>query len=310
MFFSLVYTCSMRIQKQSQKYILKDRKAYFITYEDGYQGYRFISETVIRDADIDTFKIIDEKKLAVDKNNIYILGKTKEQNKRKYDIYNADLNTFKELSYGYYKDKNYVYYNYMIIPGADPASFAPLENEYFMDKKYIYYEGKKLKNSDSRKSFESIYIQTSYDSACRDTYELYAENNGKRYHFGEVYNGKEYDVKTFISYDYHYSKDKNYVYYYGKKLDNVDSKSFILYDSDYFADKYRVYNNRQVIKGSDVDTFVIIDSYYSKDKNHVYYENKIVPEADPETFGKIEKYGYYADKNYIYTKDGTIENYK
>ena len=123
---------------------------------------------------------------------------------------------------------------------------------------------------------------------------------------------EEADSETFQTLDFFssYAKDKNYVYYYGKKLENVDSKSFILYDSDYFADKYRVYNNRQVIKGSDVDTFVIIDSYYSKDKNHVYYENKIVPEADPETFGKIEKYGYYADKNYIYTKDGTIENYK
>ena len=316
-FFLVSYTC--RLTLITQKYVLENGKVYFNTYMENSTKW-MAEENILEDVDIDSFKILDSNEVAFDKDNIYVLGKTKKQSKKKYDIYNGDKNSLEKVwsnrKQTYYKDKNYVYYNYMIVPGADPWGFRLLENDYLADKRYVYYKGERLKNSDSKKTFESL-DRVVINESCVYKYELYAENNGNKYYFDKIYKGNEYDVKTFIYLDEDYSKDKNYVYYRGKKLDKIDSKTFELYDSEYFADKNGVYYMKQKIPDSDINTFIILDDGYSKDKKHVYYENKIIPGADSETFRKAEKQGYYIDNNNnVYTKEGilvknsNIEDYK
>ncbi len=352
--FSMVFivsnACKMIVREH--KYFLKGNKVYFSIYETDTGEEQIFSGTELRDADVASFRILDYKDVAYDKNNIYVFGMTKVESGQKYDIYNADRSTLVlidnyssyngKMTSSYYKDKNAVYYNYMKIIGADPASFTSLENSYYKDRNYIYYMGKKLVNSDSTKDFRSIHIEKIHDT-CNYEYDLYAENNGNIYYFGEIHKGGvRYDIQTYTVYEYGYSRDKNHVYYYGDIVENIDSETFKLFGYAYFGDKNGVYYQKNLIpdsdsgtfrlleydgivngsygkdknsvylygvlvKGSDSGTFELIDHYYSKDKNYVYYSGNIVEKADPATFRKAWKHdGSYTD--YYIDKNHVYKN--
>lgn len=138
----------------------------------------FCGESWLKDAEVETFKTLNFT-YAIDKNNFYtITGK----------VNNADIETFKVLDDGkgllgynkigipeytfnsYAKDKNNVYYhNYdgkpKIIKNADVNTFISLYDGYFAkDKNHIYGNGKIIKNADV-KSWDSISkISNSYYS--------------------------------------------------------------------------------------------------------------------------------------------------
>ena len=319
LFFTVSYTCKMIVKEQ--KYTLKDGKVYFNTYRSDIGEEQEISGILLKDADVNSFKILSYEDVAYDNSNIYVFGMTKAQNEKKYDIYNADKSTLvlinnyiilkAGISSSYYKDKNAVYYNYMKIKEADSESFTALENGYYKDRKYIYYQGKKLVNSDTTKDFRSIHIEKIH-STCDYEYDLYAENNGNEYYFGEIYKGEsKYDIGTYIVLEYGYSKDKNHVYYFGDITENIDSETFKLFKYAYFTDKNGVYYMKNLISGSDPETFSlleyegIISGNYGKDKNSVYFNGKRVEGADAGTFKLIDYY-YSKDKNHVYYYTGNI----
>ena len=138
-------------------------------------------------------------------------------------------------------------------------------------------------------------------------------------------NGKEISLNNIpfnnkIVYDF--IKDKNNVYYQGKKINGADSKTFKALRNNYFKDKNNIYevisytktisgssqettsNSREnepvipvpgacvlqvisfikKINGADPNTFEILNNGYSKDKNNVYHKGEKINGANPKTF--------------------------
>ena len=122
----------------------------------------FYVELWLRDADAETFKVLNYT-YAIDKNSVYtIMGKVK----------GADIETFEVLDdgkyllwydrfdtpeytfYGYAKDKNNVFYHDYdgaprIIKNADLRTFKSLNDGYYAkDKNHVYGNGKVIKKAD------------------------------------------------------------------------------------------------------------------------------------------------------------------
>ena len=112
-------------------------------------------------------------------------------------------------------------------------------------------------------------------------------------------------------------KDKNNVYYQGRKFEGADPKTFKALGDNLFKDKNNVYSDTKKIKGVDVKTFKVLGNYYFKDKNNVYYyhyyyddddvSNYIIKGSDPNTFKILEINDYSKDKSNVYYKGEKIE---
>lgn len=79
--------------------------------------------------DNETFVILENEIYAKDKDYIYLKGR---------QIKDADSETFKIIDQEYSKDKNYVYIDYYKIFKADPETFELIKLPYSKDKNTIY----------------------------------------------------------------------------------------------------------------------------------------------------------------------------
>lgn len=117
-----------------------------------------------------------------------------------------------------------------------------------------------------------------------------------------------------------YAKDKNFLYFNGKKIANSDPNSFKLLNKNLAKDNHTVYyiyaNTLQKLTYVHSESFELIDDYYAKDKNGVYLlidhgrqlENiKKITDANPKTF-KIFGYQYATDNKHVYYKDQKLED--
>jgi hypothetical protein len=86
-----------------------------------------------------TFKILENKDYAKDKNHVYLNGE---------QIRNADPKTFHYLSEDYSADKNNVFLDLETIINADPKTFKILDFPYSKDSKKIYCGTLPLMTSD------------------------------------------------------------------------------------------------------------------------------------------------------------------
>ena len=148
-----------------------------------------------------------------------------------------DKGSFQKISRNYYKDKNHVYYNYIVdvgsahssiietfhlIEDADPQTFKVLEKiliygefevyPFACDKSRVYYEGFPIENANP-KTFRSL----------NDTYST----DGKRIFFKncEIENA---DLQTFkVSGDgyYAFAYDKHFLYFHYQK-EKIDIETF------------------------------------------------------------------------------------
>ncbi len=101
------------------------------------------------------------------------------------------------------------------------------------------------------------------------------------------------DLQTFeILANEDYAKDKNNVYFYGRKLEGADSESFTIINFKLYFVDLKAYVEA-------------MDSPYSKDKNNVYYKGNNVKEADTKSFTVID-FNFSKDKNNIYSYDKKI----
>jgi sulfur relay (sulfurtransferase) DsrC/TusE family protein len=104
------------------------------------------------------------------------------------------------------------------------------------------------------------YVQGSND---------YKVINNKVYHRDTLIVGA--DAKTFEIVSWNWQRDKNYYYFFGKKIQYIDRKSFKDLNYHYGKDKFNVYYDEKIIKGADAKTFTHIDGTQDgKDTNSCY----------------------------------------
>ena len=291
-----------------------------------------------------------------DDKNVYVMTPYKEAGYLKI-IKNADKDTFEVMENSdYSKDRNNVYYagyNVVQLQDVDKNSFAiGEENGFSYDKKNVYYAGRKL-NDISSAGFKVTRLvnrpnlPVNFLNDNKNIYKLIAVFDEKT---GELKSVKtavvknpKVDSKTFEVFDYweNYFRDKNNVYYENelykmglKKIEGADRNSFEILNSEFSKDKNNVYYYGNKMKGISPDGFEFVGNEFIfenredfisflKDKNNVYYlkgkigkeKYEIIPlNFDSKTF-KYSNNGFYElinsnytsyfqDKNGVYYFDG------
>ena len=235
-----------------------------------------------------TFEIIDDY-FARDDKNVYFFNKK---------VIGVDAKTFEEIGYDIVKDKNGLHIlidsneteikiKNLKADGIDLKTLKKLDNSYFKDKNNIYYglSGNfyKIKNADLQ-TFE--VLNSPYSSS--------------------VY----------------FAKDKNNVYYNGKKLDGIVPNDFEQIQSYFIKDKNGIYKfeegeNEQDLKITPINAkidfrnFKELDwKYFGDDKNIYYFDEesfKKVDKADINSFERIDFTAFFKDKNNVYYEGEKID---
>ncbi|MEO8235496.1 MAG: DKNYY domain-containing protein [Flavobacterium sp.] len=79
------------------------------------------------------------------------------------------------------------------------------------------------------------------------------------------------DAKTFEIISWNWERDKNYYYYFGKKVEKIDRNTFQDLDYHYGKDKFNVYYDDKIIEGADTKTFKHIEGTQDgKDAKNCY----------------------------------------
>ena len=235
-----------------------------------------------------TFEIIDNY-FARDDKNVYFFNKK---------VIGVDAKTFEEVGYDIIKDKNGLHIlidsneteikvKSLKADGIDLKTLKKLDNGYFKDKNNIYYglSGNlyKIKNADLQ-TFE--VLNSPYSSS--------------------VY----------------FAKDKNNVYYNGKKLDGIVPNDFEQIQSYFIKDKNGIYKfeegeNEQDLKITPINAKIDFKNlkeldwkYFGDDKNIYYFDEdsfKKVDKADINSFERIDFTAFFKDKNNVYYDGEKIE---
>ena len=288
-----------------------------------------------------------------DDKHVYVMTPYKEAVYLKI-IKNADKDTFEVMeNSNYSKDKNNIYYagyNVVQLQDVDKNSFTIVEDENFSyDKNNVYYAGRKL-NDISPNGFKVTRlvnrrnIPINFLNDNKNIYkfiEEYDEETGELKSVKTVVvKNPKVDSKTFEVFDYweNYFRDKNNVYYENelykmglKKIEGADRNSFEILNSEFSKDKNNVYYYGNKMKGISPDGFEIIGNEFVfknhedlvsiiKDKNNVYYlKGKVGSEKyeiislnfDGTSFKysnadysyKSKSEGYFQDENGVYYFD-------
>ena len=273
-----------------------------------------------------------------DDKNVYAISKFDKTYSSKV-IKNADVNSFEVMENSMYtKDKNNIYFtrdNTIKLEGADKGSFVIQENDndFSYDKNNVYFMGKKI-NGINSDEFRIINLNNKNESFYflidnKNLYKLiniFDEDSGKivKTKLVTIENPKV-DTKSFEvinkNFDTYY-RDKNTVYYYDadfgkelKKLEAADSNSFVSLEADFGKDNRNIYYNGNKLEGVNSDGFQILDenAIIFKNKNNVYFlkaENEekkyqlISLNFDSSSFKSVHKRSeYFKDKNGIYYFD-------
>nr|WP_314080501.1 DKNYY domain-containing protein [uncultured Leptotrichia sp.] len=235
-----------------------------------------------------TFEIIDDY-FARDDKNVYFFNKK---------VIGVDAKTFEEVGYDIVKDKNGLHIlidsneteiktKNLKADEIDLKTLKKLDNGYFKDKNNIYYglSGNlyKIKNADLQ-TFE--VLNSPYSSS--------------------VY----------------FAKDKNNVYYNGKKLDGIVPNDFEQIQSYFIKDKNGIYKfeegeNEQDLKITPINAKIDFKNlkeldwkYFGDDKNIYYFDEdsfKKVDKADINSFERIDFTAFFKDKNNVYYEGEKIE---
>lgn len=310
----------------------------------------------LKDADLNSFCIIDDI-IAYDSEGLFISGKREKETEKPYDIFKADKRTLQSLGgrtllYGpdpvnnerYYKDKNNVYYDFMIMDNVDIETFNMQNNTFWSDKNHVYAKGKPLKNSDGSKPCRRLTTegQEFVYPGNKHPYYHYIENNNNIYIHSQHLDTKQIekaDPETFVVLGHGYSaysKDKNNVYFTDRIIKKADPQTFEIIQvgyKEYAKDKKHIYYQGEVLEGfsqisgskyitdgkniyllpyrtkvlnADVASFEPVDDVYAKDRNNLYYNAYPVKGFDTSTFIYLYP-GIVADKNNVY-KSGNIDS--
>ena len=324
-FKKLSYVNPKTFEMVDNTFARDDKNLYLFEYKlDGIDAKTFekISSNIVKDKN--GLYFLED----IEKENENIEIKT-----RKINIKGLDLKTFEHIDDYYYKDKNNVYYesynNLYKIENADLKTFEILDSSYTgygnfsKDKDYIYLNNKKLEEIDA-KTFEKMWA-----NLIRDKNGIYkVEKDEEKNEFKIVPINAKINFKNLKSLDSGYFKDDKNIYYFDEdkfeKIEGADASSFekVKY-SDFYKDKNYVYYNGKKIVGMDFKDIENIDEEWSiaeldgtwiQYKDNVYYKGKKLKGISSDNFsyfdGGLSYDKILVDKNGIYKFIETEDNKK
>ena len=258
-----------------------------------------IRSKVIKDADIDSFEIMEIGAYSRDKNNIYFTYSDVVK------IKDVDKGSFTIGEHGFSHDKNSVYFYGKKIDGISPKGFKivdltvnsgePVTFALLTDSKNLYKfiyefdpETYKLKNTKLITVTNVKVDAPSFEIVKEDTGSYYRDNNSV-YYYSNMYDKKELvkvegaDRNSFAEMDNYFAKDNKNLYYLGKQIRNISSEGFKFVGPDIAKNKNGVYFLKDKTGEGDYEivplnfdsaSFDIANkdtSNYFKDKNGIYY---------------------------------------
>ncbi len=203
---------------------------------------------------------------------------------------NVDVKTFRVLNCNYSLDKNHVYCGDRPISEADVETFEAWNHGLARDKNHVYHFSKAL--LDMNPAHLQLIGNSPETSYFRDD--------------KQVMNGEnvvlEADLESFRELDHPFAIDKNHVYRFGQRLENVDVKTFEIISDDHFKDKDFVYWNGSDGKAicPNDGSFEELGHGYFKTNGGVYYfyENQKISE-DSKGFTMLEN-GWAKDSSGLF----------
>jgi len=149
-----------------------------------------------------------------------------------------------------------------------------------MDLSYVFIASNKqnLKSIYQMKIFQKYLLIINFIAlfaSCNSKYQKengkwvwvsYDESVGKRVHQID-----KHDIKSFkILSNENYAKDKNSVFFVGKKIQNADPSTFELIGNGYSKDNNNVYLDNEKVIFANPKSFKLLDFPYSKDDQHIF----------------------------------------
>ena len=254
----------------------------------------------VKDVDIESFETLrDDKGLigdyyAKDNKNVYLYGK------KLKDVLPEGFEIVKE---NYVKDSKNVY-----KIEAEITDSIPISSDNKINTKKISLDGLDVKTFRALENGKDV---TSID--------YFVDKNNIYYAYENLEKIQGADKNSFEVLGNYIAKDKNNVYYKGRKMENVDSASIKTFGNFIGKDKNRVFyiTGNEDIKDADASSFEIMgDTYYFRDKNNIFvikYSNDFpdgegfikLPNIDRNSFITLsEEIG--KDKNGVYYIDEKI----
>ena len=245
--------------EQIQSNFIKDRNGIYKFEED--ENEKSLKITPINaKIDFENLKELDWKYFGDDKNIYYF----DENDFKKLD--NADVNSFERIEYtGFFKDKNNVYYDGEKVEGIDMNSIEVINGMCIKDKNSVFYQGKKLEKISSN-NFNYFDGGMSYDIILVDkngSYKLMENENQKDKII--PLDSKNIDLKTLERIDSpmdssNYFKDKNGVYFLNGekfvKINGADIDTFeVTISGKYGKDRNNVYFEGKKMEGENPKKF-------------------------------------------------------
>ena len=102
-----------------------------------------------------------------------------------------------------------------------------------------------------------------------------------------------------------YAADKDYVYYEGSTLRNIDAKAFQALSEHHGSDGTYVYHRGERIDGADPSTFKVLNYWFGKDRSSVFGGPKKYPACDVATFQVLKK-GWSRDAKCVFAPEGVV----
>ena len=232
----------------------------------------------------------------------------------------------------YAKDNKSVYRFGKKLKDVLPEGFEIVKENYVKDSKNVYkieseitdiipiFSGNKINTK--KISVDGLDVKTFRvleNSKDVTSIDYFVDKNNIYYAYEDLEKIQGADKNSFEVLGYYIAKDKNNVYYNGKKMENVDSKSFKNFGDFIGKDKNRVFyiTGNEDIKDVDAKSFEIMgDTRYFRDKNNIFvikYSNDFpdgqgfikLPNIDRNSFITLsEEIG--KDKNGVYYIDEKI----
>lgn len=251
----------------------------------------------------------------------------------KSKVKDVDIESFeplkedRELIGDYYaKDNKYVYFYGKKLKDVLPEGFETVKENYVKDSKNVYKIEAEITDSipissdnkiNTKKiSLDGLDVRTFRaleNSKDVTSIDYFVDKNNIYYAYENLEKIQGADKNSFEVLGNYIAKDKNNVYYKGRKMENVDSASIKTFGNFIGKDKNRVFyiTGNEDIKDADAKSFEIMgDTYYFRDKNNIFvikYSNDFpdgegfikLPNIDRNSFITLsEEFG--KDKNGIY----------
>ena len=257
----------------------------------------------------------------------------------KSKVKDVDIESFeplkedRELIGDYYaKDNRYVYFYGKKLKDVLPEGFETVKENYVKDSKNVYKIEADITDSipissdnkiNTKKiSLDGLDVRTFRaleNSKDITSIDYFVDKNNIYYAYENLEKIQGADKNSFEVLGNYIAKDKNNVYYKGRKMENVDSASIKTFGNFIGKDKNRVFyiTGNEDIKDADAESFEIMgDTYYFRDKNNIFvikYSNDFpdgegfikLPNIDRNSFITLsEEIG--KDKNGVYYIDEKI----